>query len=808
MKKVKKSPDKNPVIESDDDSCSPPKGRDFDLNQIRSELKGFEKAVKIATAESAASEASISASSSSNEDKPSLIEVKQSSTSDKKNEDKEKKPEKQLDKTISTEDIYEFKEPEPFEFEARASKMSGIEDKSTKKRLVPRLFDELEKSPAKKKVSKSPPKTASESKDSEEKKRPFKRSPAKKSDEEEKISLLENTPPSVKQRSESSCEDPFDKLVESPSFNICLDQKSPSMLITTDSSTAGPTNKLKSANALSMDETLSLFRELPETVGDDSRDRLDISDTDDIQTDPPLFTHKEPIFSDFNKPETSSIFRGFTGVKCDTGDEKKRLKDGASDEDDSITAAIQRAISNTMTDEESTEDDLFITQPTSIYQPKLKPKDEAKPSIVNATAVIMPVPNATIKQEDIKEPLSINTQSKEVKENSKDSHSRTPKQISPALQETDSSLLEAISLKTEMLKKDESREPQIKTGTKIADSILQKFNMIKKNEEIKPAVVKVEPKVDKIEAPSVVPPATSVVTNTVEVIKEETVVKEPVKEEKPAELREVKEEIPEPVQVIKIQQPLPQPQIQQIPETEYPMIEIKKRPSKKIVSREFIDESDDSSDSEERLVIARSDDDSQTVPSDDKPDFKDTDSNTSALHAHTDDSQEDERNFKLESIIKVDSVLPDSTTVYVVHSETKVEQVDAAKQTDDEPDSNISLLLCKETIPGSPAPVPEVSPAPVEPRTKPKSAKSLLLEMPFASAPGSSNSKAMMTATNPHEQKQLTAKQQQQQHQDAQPLAIPLAMEQACDGNETNTVIDNTPPTTPESTMSNMSPRG
>lgn len=61
------------------------------------------------------------------------------------------------------------------------------------------------------------------------------------------------------------------------------------------------------------------------------------------------------------------------------------------------------------------------------------------------------------------------------------------------------------------------------------------------------------------------------------------------------------------------------------------------------------------------------------------------------------------------------------------------------KEKTEEPESNISLLLCEETIPGSPAPV--LSSSEVEsqsgaesPKPKPKSAKNLQMELPFASA--------------------------------------------------------------------------
>lgn len=690
---VKKTELKTSPVDSDDDSSSPPKGRDFDLNEIRSQLKGFEKAVKVTTG---------IADNIFEEKSP---EVK---SAEKKVDDK--KPEKQVEKSISTEDIYEFKEPEPFEYE-RGLKLS--DDKGTKKRLVSRLFDDIDKpdkSP-KHKGGKSPPKT--EVKETEEsKKRTFRRTPVKKSEDEGNKS-----PPKDELK---ICDDPFDKLVESPSFNI-----GSSSIEKKETATSPDITKSKVVKTLNLDEPLSLFSELPETVGEDSGDRLDISDTDDIQGKP-LFSHKEQLFTDaaFSKSENlDPIFRGFNSEVCD--DNKKRsTKDGASDEDDPIGTAIHRALTHTLTDEDSINDYLLNDdQPTVIYRSKIK-KEE--------TVTTLPIK----KEEDVKEPLSI------VMEITKDKPKET-KQISPALQETDGSLLDTIIAQSELLKKKEVKEPQIKTGTKIADSILQKFSMIKKKEESKP--IKVEIKTELKTEPS-----------------------------------------PEPKEI-----PV-EPEPKELPvDTKTETVDNKKR--KKVVSREFIEESDtDSSDSEQRLVIARSDEDSQTNPSD-KLDFKDTDSNTSALQVNTDDSEENESSkiFKFEEVKQEPAIEETSESVKMETSEMKQEE---------DQDNNISLLLCKETIPGSPAPVPE-APTTTEPRVKPKSARGLLLEMPFASAPGNSNSKGLLT--NPVELKQ---QQKSGLKSDSQPLAIPL--EPSLDANETTNPGMNSPPMTPESTISNLSPRG
>lgn len=264
-------------------------------------------------------------------------------------------------------------------------------------------------------------------------------------------------------------------------------------------------------------------------------------------------------------------------------------------------------------------------------------------------------------------------------------------------------------------------------GTKIADSILQKFSMIKKKEETIEKEVKVE-----------IEPCPEIK-------------KEPESEPAP------------PVLEIKLED----------------LADVKKRQIKKVVSKEFIDTDSDSSDSEQRLVIARSDDDSQTNVSE-KIDFKDTDSNISALQVNTDDSDE-LKVFKLE----------EQKTEPAEESDSQSQTTEAKEEDQDrETASDISLLLCKETIPGSPAPVAEVT---NECRTKPKSAKSLLLEMPFASAPGNSNGKPLMAESKPQKVPIKTESE----------LAVPLEVNEPP---ERTTV--SSPPMSPESTISNLSPRG
>lgn len=93
------------------------KGRDFDLIQIRSELKGLDKAVK----------------SEGESFKTTASDTKTAS-------------EKKAETDKLAEDIYEFKEPEPFEFEV--CKSSEDKGKSLQRRPLGRLFDDPKKHPA------------------------------------------------------------------------------------------------------------------------------------------------------------------------------------------------------------------------------------------------------------------------------------------------------------------------------------------------------------------------------------------------------------------------------------------------------------------------------------------------------------------------------------------------------------------------------------------------------------------------------------------------------------------------------------
>ncbi|XP_039283336.1 microtubule-associated protein futsch isoform X2 [Nilaparvata lugens] len=135
--------------DSDDEVLQQPKGRDFDLMQIRSELKGIDKAVKMPL-EVKSSETEVKEIASASD------VVKKEPVDVKVKEEQESPTKEAMD--LSADDIYEFKEPEPFEFEVRP-KCSEEKGGKMQRRTFGRMCDELPKtpSPLKRKLVRSKP---------------------------------------------------------------------------------------------------------------------------------------------------------------------------------------------------------------------------------------------------------------------------------------------------------------------------------------------------------------------------------------------------------------------------------------------------------------------------------------------------------------------------------------------------------------------------------------------------------------------------------------------------------------------------
>ncbi|XP_044599044.1 AT-rich interactive domain-containing protein 4A isoform X2 [Cotesia glomerata] len=167
-----------------------PKGRDFDLNQIRSELKGFDKAVKMDLLR-------MEPENSGDEDSKPRVEDLQKEIKEEKKKIKDIKVEETVDvkpavETLAvkadpspspTEDVYEFKEPEPFEFEVRNKRdSSGDKDKPKK-----RVFDEEPKSPKKKQKTSATSPKETKSEIEVESKRKARRTPVKRPEDTPEI---------------------------------------------------------------------------------------------------------------------------------------------------------------------------------------------------------------------------------------------------------------------------------------------------------------------------------------------------------------------------------------------------------------------------------------------------------------------------------------------------------------------------------------------------------------------------------------------------------------------------------------------
>ncbi|XP_018568541.1 AT-rich interactive domain-containing protein 4B isoform X2 [Anoplophora glabripennis] len=772
-KKIKKSPEKSTAEESEDET-NPPKGRDFDLNQIRSELKGFAKAIKVPSMDAIEKEIVSSSDDSTNPPPPELALSTEGET------EEEKPKEKPLEKSSSSEDIYEFKEPEPFEFESR-SKM--VEDKNAKKRLVPRIFDELDKSP-KKKTIKSPPSKLEKQESPSPERKPFRKIPVRKPDLQD-VSDDEDTISAPVIMSPQKEEDPFDKLVESPSFNL---------IKTSDK----PVDKAKVTKNL-LDEPLSLFRELPETVDDYSRD-MELSD---CESQTQIFTRSGELFSDtFSKssPDRNTLDLEFSSSKMD----ECKLKD--SDDDDMIRAQIQRVIAQSSSTDDDSGDALLITPPTNSYQAKkrdIDPGPLASILGISTSTHIIEVPKV---EEEVKEPI-LSVPPIEIEEKQelppppveKSVFSIVKQTISPALQETDSTLLESIvsqppvclNAKLEETAKELSN---VKTGTKIADSILQKFNSIKNKIESKSPIQETTSEPDdvntnvksefKFELPKEEPkPSVSEIKlKPLEVKPKYTDIKTKIADN-PSTPVDIKVK-PETSKMDISTSVSPTPKLESLSDS-------KKR--RKVVSRPYIEESESDSSDSEQLIIARSDEDSQTNSMDIKlpVEYKESDNSNPfpQLLTTTDESQsqEEPRNFQFD--IKREKTPEPQIQICPSKEEEEEQEVksenadDAEAVKEEEPDSHLhSLLLCEEEIPRSPAPATEPIPtAEVKPNKS-------VLEMPFASAPGTSNSKSMLHL----------------EHKKVHPLPLELPVERESRA-DASAVLDNTPPTTPESTISTPS---
>ncbi|XP_008558302.1 AT-rich interactive domain-containing protein 4B isoform X2 [Microplitis demolitor] len=268
-----------------------PKGRDFDLNQIRSELKGFDKAVKMEVLR-------MEPENSGDEETKPRVEDLQKDVKEEKKEVKDVKVEEPVDikpvveavavkpdpSPSPTEDVYEFKEPEPFEFEVRNKRdSSGDKDKPKK-----RVFDEEPKSPKKKqKTSAASPKENKPEVEAESK-RKARRTPVKRPEETPEII----TPPKP---TVISSPKEFEKIVDPPP--LIPPKTTPVTLSPPTLVSAVIEEQTKSSSNVDLLFNDSMSNDDGAGDADDPEDRLIISEAEVSEAEHDnLFTYQQDMF--------------------------------------------------------------------------------------------------------------------------------------------------------------------------------------------------------------------------------------------------------------------------------------------------------------------------------------------------------------------------------------------------------------------------------------------------------------------------------------------------------------------------------
>lgn len=738
-KRARRTPAKSQGIKSEPDSDEDqPKGRDFDLNQIRSELKGFDKAVKL-----------------------ELVRVEPDPEEEMKIEEKENiaalvSP--KLEKTLepikaeaspepkpmdNTEDIYEFKEPEPFEFEVRNKRDSNSERDKVKKRV----FEEEPKSPKKKQKPVPPPVVKDVKPDTEnDTRKKAKKLFCKKSEDSSDTMLLPKpTPPAT-----STCTEIFEKICESPPYN----QIKPSVI---------PEESGKVPSNIDL-----LFSDLPgedDGTHDDSEDRLIISEAEISETDQEnLFSYQQEIFppsdtNDLVEPEIED-------TNSQTEPEKEVLP--------VVLSKVEPVV----------EPKQPVNSPPSHRQsPELRTLDTKLLDIAPAIPPVV-IPPA---------PIS----------------ARLP--ATSTIEEKLSAAM-AIRSKTKDTKKDEELSDATRKSTKDVSKKLETINIQKSKDE--PIVVKVEVENKKRFEEKVPVTEDEHCREIVRPIKH----KEDESQQLKLKETEIKKFVDTKLEQKKIQETMEEnwKNVEEVEDKkseeeykEHDVGEKEREKRKKLVNQDIMD-SADSSDSEQRLVIDNEE------PQDIKPTACNFDVK---LRAELERLQEAPEKYQKILTQKSVSHLPHQQQECIV--EFKLESTTVVKA--DEEGEAMSSLLCEEEIPGSPAPATEIveltsaGPSCSPPKIETTESSIVLMEMPFASAPTSGQSTTSSTVATlsmalpkPVEtvpvslpvQQNPTLNIRQQSHHQHLPALMPA---QRRESNEAAPVMDNTPPTTPDSSISNIS---
>ncbi|XP_076667085.1 AT-rich interaction domain hat-trick isoform X2 [Andrena cerasifolii] len=741
-KRVRRTIGKSQCIKSEPDSDEEqPKGRDFDLNQIRSELKGFDKAVKL-----------------------ELVRVEPDPEDEMKIEEKENlvlvspKLEKSLEssklettpesKTVeSTEDIYEFKEPEPFEFEVRNKRdTSGEKDKVKK-----RVFEEEPKSPKKKqKLIVSPLiKEVKPEIDTDSRKKPKKLFSKRVDDITESLSAHKSLQPT----SSTTCEEAFDKLCESPSFSQA---KSAAIIEETG----------KITNGIDL-----LFSDLPgddDGTHDDSEDRLIISEAEVSETEQEnLFTYPQEMFPVNDTTDS---------LESNKEDTNPQIESVREDSIPTVSSKPEIPVEQKQT---------VKLSPLHRQSPELKTLDTkllditpvSSPIVAAPAPISARLPATSTIEEKLSAAMAFRNKAKDTKKDDD-----IPEIVWKPLKEIPKKLDTIIVQKN----KEDQNTPKIEMENKKREEEEMAMNNEEHCREIMRIVIKQkEEELQQLK------------------LKKEVELKKFV--ETKAEYKQVEDSREEEWKHVENED------IKKMEDEfkEHDFKEKEKEKRKKIVSQDIVD-STDSSDSEQRLVIDNEEPQDVKAPS--NFDVK--------LRAELDRLQDSqERYSKLQSQKSIQHLKHQQQECV---TECKAENLPVAKA--DEEGETINSLLCEEEIPGSPAPISEcieqinAGPSCSPPKVETSEASIVLMEMPFASAPTSGQSttssavptlsmalpKAVETSVPvslPMQQNPPLGVRQQSHHQHL-PVLMPA---QRRESNEAAPVMDNTPPTTPDSSISNIS---
>ncbi|XP_031833633.1 AT-rich interaction domain hat-trick isoform X2 [Nomia melanderi] len=741
-RRLRRTIGKSQGIKSEPDSDEEqPKGRDFDLNQIRSELKGFDKAVKL-----------------------ELVRIEPDPEDEIKIEEKENvvlvspKLEKNLEPklettpepkaTESTEDIYEFKEPEPFEFEVRNKRdTSGEKDKVKK-----RVFEEEPKSPKKKqKIIVSPVIKEIKPEIDDSRKKP-KKLFSKRIDDITENQSIHKPSQSV---SSSTCEEVFDKLCESPSFNQV--KAAPVM---------EETGKI--TNGIDL-----LFSDLPgddDGAHDDSEDRLIISEAEVSEAEQEnLFSYQQEMFSTNEMTDSLESTKEDTNSQVETA--REELLPPVSSKSEVVPVEQKQSIK---------------MSPLHRQSPELKPLDTKLLDITPVSSPIVAVPapisarlpaTSTI-EEKLSAAMAFRNKIKEIKKDDD-----VPEVVWKPSKEIPKKVDTIVIQKN----KEEQNGPKIDIENKKREEEEIAVNNEEPCREIMRVVIKQkEEELQQLKLKKEVELKKFVETKTEHKKVQETSSEEEWKHIETEESKKAEDGFKE----------------QDFKEKE-------KEKRKKIVAQDIVD-SADSSDSEQRLVIDNEEPQDAKTPT--NFDVK--------LRAELDRLQDTQERYSKLQVQK--SVQQLKHQQHECVTECKTESISVTKG--DEEGEAISSLLCEEEIPGSPAPVSEsieqinAGPSCSPPKVETTESSIVLMEMPFASAPTSGQSTTSSTVVTlsmalpktletsvpvslPMQPNPTLGVRQQSHHQHL-PALMPG---QRRESNEAAPVMDNTPPTTPDSSISNIS---